>query len=490
MSGRPWGRRAAEAALLLAVLAHYALFLDGGPGLVGPPSNLEDWPKEFRYYTVWQQALQEGRVPYFTTEPILITRKLLAIPEVSTSPQLLLLRVLPVGSYLVVNTLLLAGAGFAGLVGLRRRYGLGGLPFAVLVALFFGSGHITAQLAVGHSMWVGYFLLSWLVLLVLELVEDGPGPLLGPKLGLLLFALMLQGSFHVFVWCVLLLLLLAVFEPRLWPAVWRGLAWGAALSCMRLLPAFFVSRRREQAFLTGFPSLLDLLHGLVTVRDAAFGKRGGFFGQVDWWELDAYVGPAGLLLLVVFGLALARRHPALRGNGERALLGPLALLAVFSYGDAYLPLNLSGLPLLDAERATSRLLALPLVFLMALACIRLDRWLRVRPAPWRRAAAALLAAAIVAGLAWHSWVWRVAHLRALVRERRAVMSVRLASADALSGGDLAYVRTVQASFAMTVAAGALLLVRLRLRDGGPPGRSRPDPASTAPSPPAGPTPAG
>ncbi|HEX6737226.1 MAG TPA: hypothetical protein VF310_03030, partial [Vicinamibacteria bacterium] len=340
-----------ELALLALVLAHFAAFLDGGPDVVGPPPNVEDWPKEFRYGLVWQQALHQGRVPYFTSEPILITRKLLAIPEVSTSPQLVLLRVLPVGAFFVVNTLLLAAVGFAGLLALRRRYGLGAIPFTALVLLFFGNGHITAQLAVGHSMWAGYFLLSWLVLLVLALVEDGPRPAWGPKLGLLLFALLLQGSFHIFVWCVLLVLLLAAFQPRLWPAVWRGLAWGGALSAVRLLPAAFVARRREQAFLTGFPSLMDLLHGLVTVRDAAFGKRGGFFGQVDWWELDVYVGPAGLLLLLVFGLALARRHPVLRGDGERTLLGPLLLLAVFSYGDTYLPLNLSGLPLLDAERA-------------------------------------------------------------------------------------------------------------------------------------------
>jgi hypothetical protein len=429
--------------------------------------------------------VREGRVPYFVTEPILITRKLLAVPEVSTSPQLLLLRVMPVGTYLVVNTLLLASAGFVGLLRLRRRYGLGAVPFTVLVLLFFGNGHITAQLSVGHSMWVGYFLLSWLVLWVLELLDDdgndgaGPRRLFGPKLGVLLFALMLQGSFHIFIWCVLLLLLLAAFQTRLWPAVWRGLAWGVALSAVRLAPAVFVTRRRIQEFLTGFPSLLDLLHGLVTVRDAAFGKRGGFFGEVDWWELDVYVGPAGLLLLVVFGLALARRYPVLRGEGERALLAPLLLLALFSYGDAYLALNLSGLPLLDAERATSRLFAIPLVFLIVLASLRLDRWQRDRLQARWRAAVPLLAVAIAAGLLWHSSVWRVAHLRTLVRERRATLAVRIADPGVLTGSDLVYVRTLQGSLAATLAAGSLLLVRLRIRDGGPRPRSPLVPPSTA-----------
>jgi hypothetical protein len=467
--------RALEAVLLLGVLAHFAAFLDGGPGLTGPPSNVEDWPKEFRYYTVLQQAVREGRVPYFVTEPILITRKLLAVPEVSTSPQVLLLAVLPVGTYLLVNTLLLAAAGFLGLVRLRRRYGLGPVPFTVLVLLFFLNGHLTAQLAVGHSMWVGYFLLSWLVLLVLELAEDGPRPLSGARIGVLLFALALQGSFHIFVWCVLLLLLLAAFAGRLWPAIWRALAWGLALSTVRLLPAVFVARRREQAFLTGFPTLLDLLHGLVTVRDASFGKRGGFFGQVDWWELDVYVGPAGLAFLVVFGLALARRHPLLGSQGERALLGPLLVMALFSYGDAYLALNVSGLPLLDSQRAASRLFAIPLVFLIVLASLRLDRFLRGRPRLAWRAAAALWALAIAGGLLAHSAAWRVAHLKTLVRERRAVIAVRLAPPAALEDGDRAYVRTVRVAAVITLGALALLVLRLRiaLKDGAPTPRSPP-----------------
>jgi hypothetical protein len=462
---RGWVAVALEAALLGAVLVHFAVFLDGGAGTVGPLPNLEDWPKEFRYYTVLQEAVRAGRVPYFATEPILITRKLLAIPEVSTSPQVLLLGALSVPAYFVVNTLLVAALGFGGLLLLRRRYGLGGLPFCLLVFLFYLNGHPTAHLAVGHSMWVGYFLLSFFVLFVLELVEDGPGPLSPAKLALVLFALVLQGSFHIFVWCVLLLLLLAAFAGRLWPALWRALAWSAALSAVRLLPAYFVARRREQVFVTGYPSLLDVWHGLVTVRDAAFGKRGGFLGRVDWWEFDAYVGPAGLAFLLVFGLVLARRHPVLRPPAERTLLGPLAVLAVFSFADAYLVLNLSGLPLLESQRVSSRFLAVPLVFLIALASLRLDRFLRAHPSGAWRAAAGLGLALTVAGLLVHSSVWRVAHLKTLVRERRAVMSVHVADPVPQIEGDLAYMRTVQASAVVTLASLAVLLARLRLRAG-------------------------
>ena len=478
MSRGQAGARILELALLVGVLVHFAVFLDGGPDVVGPPSNVEDWPKEFRYYTVLQQALREGRVPYFVNEPILITRKFLALPEVNTSPQILLLGLMRPGAFLVVNTLLLCAAGFAGLVLIRRRYSLGGAPFVLLVLLFCANGHITAQLAVGHSMWAGYFLLSFFVLFVLELAEDGPRPASALKLALLLFALLLQGSFHIFVWCVLFLLLLAAFENRLWPAVWRALGWAMAVGCVRLLPAYFIARRRQQQFLTGFPSLADLWHGLVSVRDAAFPRRGGFWGTVDWWELDVYVGPAGLVFLAVFGLALARRYPALRDGAERALWGPLALIAVFSYGDAYVPLNLSHLPLLDAQRVGSRLFAIPLVFLIVLAVLRLDRFLRERAGVSWRAAAGLLAVAVAAGLLFHSSVWRVAHLRKIVRERRAVIAVRLVEPPALTGTDRAYVLTVQGAAVVTLASLSLLLARLRLRAGEPTPRSPSVPAST------------
>jgi hypothetical protein len=123
----------------------------------------------------------------------------------------------------------------------------------------------------------------------------------------------------------------------------------------------------------------------------------------------------------------------------------------------------------------------PLVFLIVLACLRLDRWMRAHPEPRWRAAAAVLALAIAAGVAWHSSVWRVAHLRTLVRERRATFTVRLANADPQAGGDRTYVRTVQGSLALSLAAAGLLLARRRalFSPGGPPSRSPLAPPSTA-----------
>ena len=64
---------------------------------------------------------------------------------------------------------------------------------------------------------------------------------------------------------------------------------------------------------------------------------------------------------------------ALPGGAERRLYGPMAVMAILAYGDAGVLLGLSRLPLLSAERVTTRLLALPLLFLALLAALRVER---------------------------------------------------------------------------------------------------------------------
>jgi len=59
-----------------------------------------------------------------------------------------------------------------GLLLIRHRYRLGLAPFTLLFLLFNFNGFITSHLAVGHSMWFGYFLLSFAALFILEMLEE------------------------------------------------------------------------------------------------------------------------------------------------------------------------------------------------------------------------------------------------------------------------------------------------------------------------------
>jgi hypothetical protein len=344
---------------------------------------------------------------------------------------------------------------------IRRRYELSFVPFAFLFLVAGVGGHVSAQMAVGHSMWTGALLLPFVLLGTCVLVEDAAPRATPLWLALALLAVLLQGALHVFAACVLFLLLLAAFNPSRARAVAATLVWTGALGCVRLLPAVFVARRREPAFLTGFPSLVDLGRGLLTILPPDAPKHGGFFGRLSPWEYDLYVGPAGVAFLLA-GVWLALRGvQALPGGAERRLYGPMAVMAILAYGDAGVLLDLSRIPLLSAERVTTRLLALPLLFLALLSAVRVERALRSAGTAARAIALAGVVA-LAAGLAAHTWTWRVAGLMERLPQRRGVIDVRIADAPAEpTGPDRVYVLLVRAGAAISLASGIALALRLR-----------------------------
>lgn len=447
------------AGLFLAGVLHWMLFL-GTPGelLRGPTFTHEDWPKELHYLEVLQQAVREGRVPFYISRPI-HTRKFLALPEASWSPQALFLRWIEPGPFVLLNTLILFSLGFAGCLLLKRRLGLSFPSFAFFFLLFAFNGHITAHLAVGHSMWSGYFLLPFFFLFALDLVEarSRRAPLL---LAVVLFGLSLQGALHIFTWCVLLLLLLAAFDRARAGAVFEALLWAFALSACRLVPAYFLMNRKEQTFISGIPSLPDLWHALLSLRGFAEPRRGGFFGDLNWWELDTYLGPVGVGLLLVFALRRWRAGPSRPCFG---LGGPLAVLAVLSLGDLYAVINVLPLPLLNAERVSSRFLVVPVLGLALVAAVEMDRWWQQPRRSLAKAGLGLALVALAASLAVHSARWRIERLRTELSPRPPSPPISIvAQPKALHGTrEIAYELSVGASAA--VSALALLAWGIRLR---------------------------
>jgi hypothetical protein len=436
-------------ALFLAGVVHWVLFFGLPPRL---PPSVGDWAKERRYYTVLRQAVREGRVPYYVSRPIQGTRKFLANPEVVLSPQVLFLRFLEVEPFVAVQTVLAYTAGFVGCSWLRRRYRLSLLPFTLLFLVFNFNGHLTAHLAVGHSMWAGGFLLPFFFLYMLELIE-GRDPRRTPvKLALALFAILLQGALHVFNWCVLLLVLTAAFRWRLAGAVARTLLWAGVAGACRLLPAAVVWSDREVVFLTGYPGLGDLASALLTLRPPDLQKASG----LNVWEYDAFVGPLALAWIVAFGVA---RMPA----EHRSLRGPLAVMVLLSLGSFYYVVHVLKVPLLNAERASSRLLIVPVLLLAVLAAIATerdaDRLGRHRIAAW----AVAVATAVL--LATHSVVWSLPSFERVwpPPPHQRDLAIQIVNQDP-SGTERGprYVAGVRAAFAVT--AGALVVMVRRLRN--------------------------
>jgi hypothetical protein len=446
------------------------------PGFAGMSFNVADWPKEVRYYVALQQAIVDGRIPWYVSKSIQETRKFLANPEVPWSPEIALLRFVGIELFLVLKVLLWYAAGFAGLLLIRRRYGLSLLAFTFLFLLFTFNGHVVAHLAIGHSMWTGYFLLPFVFLYLVDLLGDSPAtaPL---KLALVFFLMLLQGSLHVFAWCVLLLLLAVALRRRAWRAALVALAWTAALAACRLVPAAVVLfGRMDQVFVSGYPSAGDLLAALVAIRPVTYPRQGGLFGTLNWWEYDAYLGVVGLAWLIWFGIVLRFKRPEARSFA--ALDGPLAVVALLALDDLYAPINRLGLPLLSGERVSSRLLIVPIVFLLPAAAVRMQRVLEVSTRKRILEVVGLAAAIVIAaGLAAHSHAWSLPVLERTWPPPPHARDLGIAIIDSgalePTARDAAYLWSVKAGMAVSVAA--LVAAGWRLRARRPP--SPPPPAS-------------
>ena len=225
--------------------------------------------------------------------------------------------------------------------------------------------------------------------------------------------------------------------------------------------------KTEALFISGYPSVVDLAAALVRIRPITHPRLGGLFGTLNWWEYDAYLGVVGLGWLLWFGVVL--RFRGADGRLFPVFDGPLAILALLSFDDIYAAVNRLGLPLLSGERVSSRLLIVPIVFLMPAAAVRMQRVLETSPRRRVLSALALVAVALTgAGLAAHSHAWSLPVLERSWPAPPHARDLGLAILDAHDLGptakDAAYMWSVGLSAVVTLAtlgAGFWRLDRLR-----------------------------
>jgi hypothetical protein len=468
--GRSWVRglsRGLTASVLLGLYAlgvlHWLLFFNWGNLAL----NALDWSKEFSTYRVLQEALATGQVPYHAVNiwhperTFHGTDRFLGLPETNLSPQILLLPWMEVSTFLLANTLLLYSLGFAGCLLLRRRYQLGLMPFTFLFLLFHFNGCITAHLSAGHSMWNGYFLLPFFCLYLLRWVEEGPTPALQVRLALVLFVMILQGSFHLVFWCWMFLLCFFLFNAAYRRSGLTFFAWNVLLCCFRLLPAAVTfSGQRNQEFVGGYPTATDLLESFVVLRGPNHPRVGMEMGTMGWWEFDLYVGLLGFAALAYFGVSLRfRGGPRLDPYRYPALDGPLLVLTLLSLSYLFAPVPMLPLPLANAERVFTRFITVPFVLTMVLASVRMQRVLE------QTRLNAPLGVLLLGGLAEtaitlgrHSYVWRI------VQHEGEWPPLPERPVELLSRPDPWYVASVQVSAAVSLAtllAALYVLVRRR-----------------------------
>jgi len=356
------------AALFIAGAAHWTAFFDLGDAQL----TAEDWPLQRMFFDVLRQAVADGAIPWHTSYTFHGTTRFLAIPEIALTPQLLLLPHLTPGRFMLANILLLYGAGFVGCLLLERRYRMSPLAFALLFLLFNFNGHITAHLGVGHP-WYGYFLLPFFLLLVSGLGEGRAGAAAAIKIALLLFVIWLQASFHVVAWCLMLLLLIAVFGRGQRVTALLAVVFTGLLSAFRIAPGFLQFHGMRHRFVSGYRSLYDLWEALVAVKEYGTFKIGGVFGRQGWWEYDLYIGILALAAIVYYGIVARRRKDDDLGEvRNRSLDVSLLIMAVLSLSYFYAFITLLPIPLINAERVSSRFMIIPLLFVALAACRRMQ----------------------------------------------------------------------------------------------------------------------
>ena len=334
--------------------------------------------------TFLQEAIRAGELPLHMERSNALhglTGRFLAIPDVITTPQLLLLTMVSIPTFVLVDVAIHYALGVLGLLALRRYFDWSLFAFTIAFLLILFNGHVLAHYSVGHFTWGSYFLFPFIALVLFRFLDGESSWKLLAWFAVTIFYMMLAGGEHHVTWT---LLLIAVLVPFCWSrAGWllRAIAAAVLLSAVRLLPpALELQSFKDAGFITdvtGYPSLWHLLTALVSLRREVAVPHTELPANLVWfdqrfWEFNVYVGAVGLAM-IVFGVYLWLRAERPR---YPQLIVPLFAVAALSMGSLFRLPRWSGVPLLQGERATSRMFALVLVFLVILAVTHLDRWLR------------------------------------------------------------------------------------------------------------------
>jgi hypothetical protein len=379
------------------------------------------------------------------------TPRLLAMPHIMFSPQLWLLKFMEIGPFLLVNIRLFYTLGFLGCCLIARRYRLSLVATCILVLLFNFNGHITAHLGEGHTEWFGYFLLPLFIYFTTDLLGDKPLAIPALWLGLIQFVLLLQGSFHFMIWCLMFLGLMAMITPsrRLFGA-WALVALQVfLLGAIRIGPAMTTFADEQLYYIAGYPSVSVLLDSLIVLNDFHAEPIKVIFGPpVTFWEYNMYITEVGLLFLLFFGMS-SRFSRARLPEGFQRFTWPMVFMFLLAFGNLYyVAIYRLHVPFLaNAERAPARFIIMPMAFLFVMACLRLQRYLDRRRATFTATPRMVLLLGFAAGayqLYVHTVTWGIGRIDRFPSGND-FGPIHLATID-----DPLYIRTLHTSLRITL----------------------------------------
>lgn len=403
---------------LLEGLSLLGLFLLGGV-VVGYtlnwgkiPFDFLDWSQEGPRFLFLQQALAEGNLPLFIESPMIETERFLGIPDTLFAPQVVFLRLLKLGEFILFNSFLNYAAGFFILTRIKKRLGWSLAPFLVTAPLMLLNGFILSHLAVGHTMWVNAYLLPWLILLYISLPTQGIDWRWILQFSLFSLALFLQGGYHFALWSWGFFLLVGLVKHSSIKTILLSILFSMLTSLFRILPASITYVDNDRRFIAGFRTLVDLVRSLVSLQLPEEAQALMNSGLPNW-ETNFYIGLVGGLFILFFAILI----PLLQNEKDRwfsNLWIPILILTVFSMGQIFRFTNLLPFGLAHAERVSSRFFYIPLLFLMTIAGDTFNQWWGKHIGLAQRWLILLGAEVILLhDLIQHARLWRVARLRTI-----------------------------------------------------------------------------
>jgi hypothetical protein len=247
------------------------------------------------------------------------------------------------------------------LIALRRELKLTLFPWCLFVLIFVLNGHITAHLDGGHTQWAGYFLMPIVFLSIVRTANGDVSRVNAALLSITLAALIVIGSWHIFIWCLLFAGLASIGSMARMRFILGVSCVVAGLAAFRLLPALVTFGSGANDFLGGFQDPSLLVTALVgDPRDA--GPKLGFV------EFDMFIGWPGLFLL-----ALGLMPGVPRRGAIDALWLPSITMIVLAMSDIY-RLTLFNLPGFVSERVSTRLAIVGVLGLVLRGVERMSRW--------------------------------------------------------------------------------------------------------------------
>lgn len=445
-------------ALLCVSLGGIVLGSFLGWGQIG--FDFHDWAQEGPRYMFIRQALLEGKLPLFIQSEMMDTQRFLSIPDVVFSPQMVLLRWLMPGEFVLVNALMLYLAGALGVWQISKKLNWSVFSFAITLGLMLLNGFIWSHLGVGHSMWVSAFLLPFFILLVLALLGGRPNWRWVFKMALLMLIVFAQGGFHFVLWCLAFLFLVGLANIKsIWWVV-KGVGFSILFCLPRILPAAIQFGGQERRFISGFLSLTDLFKSMIEIQ-LPYEATQTINSGLATWETNFYIGFIGFALIVVFGLFLGIKNHASAQVSIRRLGIPVSIFTLFSIGKFFLPINRLPLPLMDAERVSSRWFILPLLILAVVAIEQFDLWIKhKRMNGFVFGLLGLAGLVLYHDLIQNARLWRLEMLKTIFPATPVNLNVQVLALD----DPLYLTMLIVGCFVMSVAAIALcVLIRKELK---------------------------